>query len=246
MSKEQISRRHHYLPEFLLKGFAGNDGKLFVYDKHTGRFWKNTAVPKQVFYRYNQNTFTIGDEETDFVETLYTKFDNDFAPVYDRILQMPGPVELNIDDTVSVLLFVAVSFYRVPANDETVANYVKSKSPQSLGFRLYNHITNEDIGPEWYKILLQEPSFVESYRISKVLVEIMRLKRDIKLDNWTIAAPTTLKGFGLIGDNPVIMRNAFEENFIDQEMIMPLSKHHVVHHYKGNKPAKLHQSINSR
>jgi hypothetical protein len=112
MSDKQISRRHHYLPEFLLKGFASDDGRLFVYDKQDRRFWKEAAFPKQIFWRKNQNTFTICDEETDFVEQIYSKVDDDFAPIYARIANIPGPVLLTPEDAAQLIRFVTISFYR--------------------------------------------------------------------------------------------------------------------------------------
>jgi len=239
MPNDQISRRHHYLPEFILKGFACDDGRLFVYDKDTRRFWKDPAFPKQIFWRHNQNTFTIGNEETDFVEQIYSKMDNDFSPIYANLVEMPGPVTMSVEDMAQLISFVALSFYRVPVNDEVIKSYVEQNPPQKLGFKLFNPKTNEDADPEVYKIVMGQPAFIESYRISKPILELMQYRKNVKVDDWRIAAPATLKGFGLIGDNPVILKNEYRGSFVAQEMIMPLSKHHIVYHNKGKKPDTL-------
>lgn len=240
MHSEQISRNHHYIPEFILKGFTTHDGKLFVYDKKTGRFWKQSAYPKQIFFRNNQNTFTIGNEETDFVEQIYSKIDNDFSQIYANIVKMPGPITLTIEDMAHLISFVGVSFYRVPINDAMIKSYVMQNPPQKLGFKLINPKTNEDANHDFYKIFMQHPAFIESYRISKPIIELMQHRNnDVKIHNWLVAAPATLNGFGLIGDNPVILKNDYSGSFVDKEMIMPLSKHHIVYHNKGNKPDTL-------
>lgn len=44
-----ITKRHHYLPEFYIKGFLNSNGKVFVYDKHKKAFNPNEQSPKQFF-----------------------------------------------------------------------------------------------------------------------------------------------------------------------------------------------------
>lgn len=56
MSKQRISRRHHYVPKFYLAGFtpsATPDDYLWVFDKKTGKSWKskpeNVAFERDFF-----------------------------------------------------------------------------------------------------------------------------------------------------------------------------------------------------
>jgi hypothetical protein len=116
---------------------------------------------------------------------------------------------------------------------------VLNNSPQKLGFRVYEKSTNKDVNPEIYELLMREPAFIESYRVSKAILEIQAFKKQIKIDDWNVAAPATLDGFGIIGDNPVILRENFSGHFLAHNMIMPLSKHHIVYHNTGSKPLTL-------
>ncbi len=45
-----ITKRHHYIPEFFIEGFVGEDGKLAVFNKETGKLDKLRKSPKQVFF----------------------------------------------------------------------------------------------------------------------------------------------------------------------------------------------------
>lgn len=58
-----LSKRHHYLPQFYIKGFVGNDGKVAVYNKEKDKIDKIRKSPKQLFYEYNRNTFEIDEKK---------------------------------------------------------------------------------------------------------------------------------------------------------------------------------------
>ena len=44
--KEKITKKQHYIPQFYLKNFAGNDGKLWVYDRIEKKYFKSD--PKDI------------------------------------------------------------------------------------------------------------------------------------------------------------------------------------------------------
>ncbi len=46
-----LSHRHHYIPQFLINHFADEDGLLYIYDKTTGRFWKDKKSAKAIFLK---------------------------------------------------------------------------------------------------------------------------------------------------------------------------------------------------
>lgn len=240
MSQKQLSRRHHYLPRFLLKAFAMDDGRLWVYDKKAKMFWKEPASPKQIFWRPNQNTFEIGDVKTDFLEEIYSKIDDDFAPLHAGLVNRPGPISLTLEEVVHLIKFITISYYRVPLNDQFIKDYVNSRSPQELGFKLVDKSRPEEtVTSDIYEVIMNEPAFVESYRISKALLELLAYAENVSVNDWILAAPAALNGVGLIGDNPVIIRHGFTGFIVLHELIMPISKHHCVYHIIGQKPAQL-------
>ena len=240
MTQKQLSKRHHYLPRFLLKGFAMDDGRLWVYDKTTAMFWKAPASPKQIFWRQDQNTFQIGDVTSDFLEEIYSKIDDDVAPLHAALIKRSGPISLSLEEVVQLIKFIAISYYRVPLNDQFIRNYVSSNPPQKLGFRIINKSTpNNPVSADVYEAITSEPAFIESYRISKALLELLAYAENVTVDNWILAAPTKLNGVGLIGDNPVILRQEFTGFIVLHELVMPISKHHVVYHITGKKPVQL-------
>lgn len=55
----EITKRHHYIPEFFIKEFAGEDGKLAVFNKEIGKLDKLRKSPKQIFLNGIETHLTL-------------------------------------------------------------------------------------------------------------------------------------------------------------------------------------------
>ena len=66
-----ISRRHHYIPQFLIKKFADSDNMLYLYDKEKKTFAKEKRSPKSIFFEMNRNILDFGGTANDNLEKLY-------------------------------------------------------------------------------------------------------------------------------------------------------------------------------
>ena len=123
-----LSKRHHYIPEFFIKGFTGKDGKVSVYDLSEGEIKSGRKSPKQIFYEWNRNTFKIDGQPTDFVEKLYQFGENKFAPVYYKLIEKKGPVDLSAKDRFHLIYFIGSLHWRLPSNDEKVDKKIESST----------------------------------------------------------------------------------------------------------------------
>jgi Protein of unknown function (DUF4238) len=85
MSKEnEISWRHHYLPKFYIKNFFKED-KIWVFNKYKNEIEKKPSSPKAIFFETDRNILEIDGQTTDFLETLYGKFDDMLAKKFNLI-----------------------------------------------------------------------------------------------------------------------------------------------------------------
>ena len=75
----QESKRHHYVPQFLIKQFSNEDNLVFVYDKVNDRIVKTPRSTKSIFFEYHRNTIKIDGQTNDLIEQLYSSIDNDIA-----------------------------------------------------------------------------------------------------------------------------------------------------------------------
>jgi hypothetical protein len=111
----QQSHRHHYIPEFLIKNFANENGQVHVYDKHTGRIAKRQQSPKSIFFEHDRNTILSHGKKLDDLEQLYAALDSMFAADLTSVLTTRRFTPENI---VSIILLAANLKWRVPARDE--------------------------------------------------------------------------------------------------------------------------------
>ena len=63
------SKRHHYLPQFYLKGFVNNIGRYYLFDKDKEEIREST--PSNSFYQNHRNTGSVGDEKMVLLEDMY-------------------------------------------------------------------------------------------------------------------------------------------------------------------------------
>lgn len=115
------SKRHHYVPEFLIKNFGDNLDKVYVYDKTTSRIWKQNQSPKSIFFEMYRNTFSSHGKQLDDIEQLYGRLDDmiavDLISVLDTRVSTPDK-GTTPEQLVSLILLASSLKWRVPANDE--------------------------------------------------------------------------------------------------------------------------------
>src|SRR5689334_7113829 len=78
----EVSERHHYLPQFYMKGFTNDVGKLWVYDKATNSVCNEPKAPRQIFYEWKGNTIDLGNEQFDFIEKSFSETDSQVAKYF--------------------------------------------------------------------------------------------------------------------------------------------------------------------
>ena len=53
------SWRHHYLQQFLIKGFLNENDKVFVYNKELDKIQTKEQSSKSIFFEENKNTIFL-------------------------------------------------------------------------------------------------------------------------------------------------------------------------------------------
>ncbi len=113
-------RRHHYLPQFYLRNFVGQqpEGKLWVYTKAAESF--RAASPRDLAVEKDYHTVVRRDGVVDrnTMEDTVASLENIAAPVIRKILQGAA---ISFDDYQIFALFISQLFLRVPARRDVVA-----------------------------------------------------------------------------------------------------------------------------
>lgn len=69
-----LSKKHHYIPQFYLRGFTDGNGYFTVYDKQLNVFRKSR--PENEFYEKFRNTTNLGGEKSVIVENMYSNLES--------------------------------------------------------------------------------------------------------------------------------------------------------------------------
>ncbi len=130
---EQISRRHHFNPKFLLKGFtpSGKRNDL-VWEFDGDRFTKNRGTTKSVAWETDFYAIEREGERPDAVETMMGEIESTAAPIVSAIIEeheMPRG-----RDFAHFLIFLALMYMRGPAWRDTLTSFHDQVSAQQ--FRL--------------------------------------------------------------------------------------------------------------
>lgn len=229
-----ISKRHHYIPQFFIKGFAGEDGKLAVFNKESGELDQSRKSPKQIFYEWNRNTFDINGEETDFVEKIYQFGESKFSETYKRITANQESIELLPYEILHLMYFIAEIHWRVPNQDIEFVNYIKQITPENLSLKITNKNTGENVSQELFSRIKNEPAFIETSKMVRAMENFIGVEKNETINNWKLYyAPSNNPQLNILSDNPVIIKQNDNSNILKSELIFPLSKGKTIYHTNG-------------
>lgn len=233
-----LSSRHHYIPEFFIKGFTGIDGKVTVFDVQKGEILSARKSAKQIFYEWNRNLFEVHGLDTDFVENLYSKSDNDFATLFNTIKAQKIP-QLDVLQKFKLILFVGQTYWRIPKTDENIQNFIQNSTKDDLYIKIYNRTSKKEAPDEIYDWMFNHKAFIGAYRGLKPLFDWAKGNMVEEFDFWNIYYAGNSNELHLLGDNPFILKNDNVDNIYTTELIFPLTKGKKLVHIKGTKPQSL-------
>ncbi|WP_313115082.1 DUF4238 domain-containing protein [Aequorivita sediminis] len=220
---KNLSRKHHYLPVFYLKGFAKESNKFKIYNVQDKRFIKKGKEfsPKSYFYEKDGNTINFTGSKNDFLETEhYSHFDNNIAKLFEKINSSSNGNRFNIDenDMPAINHFVSLMYWRLPHRMEELKSIIKNNNLNTLGFAIKdsNGIKDKKVEEEFKN---SEP-FLKSYKYCNSLIDSMR-GFDCRTP-YTILETTDKSPF-LCSDNPVIFEMDILPKVYEDDYLFPLS-----------------------
>jgi len=111
-TKLQKAAKHHYLPQFYLKGFTNENGQFMIYLLKEGVFKKDGKFfsPASHFFLPDDNIVTIEGVEDDFLEKNYSRVETMVAKVFEKIKAVDSNFDMTETDIPLLQYFVAELF----------------------------------------------------------------------------------------------------------------------------------------
>jgi len=205
------SKRHHYIPTFLIKGFTNSSGKVYVYDKVKDSIEPRQRAPRMVFYDWNRNSVELlsGLWTSALEELVYSNIDIRTSSII-RYFQNEeiSKIDFTEERTGIFLFFIISLFWRIPATDLLSADLLRRSEIISSTIDP-EILRNDPLVQKYYRARLFKTvtdSMMNSGRKGQVSVNIHSFDQDIFVlgDNPILfkAAPTTMAE---IGQNDFLM-----------------------------------------
>ena len=214
---ESESWRHHYIQQFLIKGFLNEKEKVFVFDKEIDKIKSKEQSTKSIFFEENKNTifFENGNSTSIIEDLLYLKKDDLYGKLVIELQNSKLPSEnllssKNIADFASYIIDL---YWRIPYSDEIskkiIDNVIKKNS---------------------YEID-EKDSFYKQYRSFLYQFTLKNLDKLKNKKNGFVTKIFEIKNdFLILGDNPIVYEREPEsfDDLFDLDYCIAISSNRIV------------------
>jgi hypothetical protein len=218
-----LSRRHHYIPQFFIRGFTNFQGFIYKYDKTNDRISKKALSPESVFFEKDRNSFSKDGVPISVIEDrFYSILDDEFArklqPVLtDNITDLVDKADINAFLTA----FLINLFWRNPVADYAFERlFQESKitfTDSKVGQKTENTKREQELknAPFYFKM---KKAAMFSTAIHKIIEEN---RRDGMFHQFWHFEPDTF----LLGDYPILFRHvpSTYSDLMHMDYFFPLS-----------------------
>jgi hypothetical protein len=225
-------QKHHYIPEFYLKQWAGHDGRLIEFCRRH----RNLVVPRPTFpggTGYVRGLYTIEDAPPHIADV----FEDRFMSVADGIAAESLRVMLNDhlvptgDQKIGWTRFMMSLLYRTPEGVARslamVKKYYEEKHLQDVR-KVYTELKrpeDPETPEEYVAIIGARATSRTTIQHLMDIIESERVREKIMNMQWHLGRIAGLKHQLLTSDRPLVMTNGIA--LADSHIVMPLSPEHI-------------------
>ncbi len=211
------SWRHHYLQQFLIKGFLNKNDKIFVYNKELDKILTKEQSTKSIFFEENKNTifFENGNSTSVIEDLLYMKKDDKFGKLIIELQNTDLPNEnlLNDQNISDFASFIIDLFWRIPHTD-IIAKEIIDEALSKKGIE----ISERDSFYKQYRSMLYQLTLNNPEKLKNKKVGFFTKIFDIK------------NNILILGDNPIVYEKEPEsyDDLFDLDYCVAISSNRMV------------------
>ncbi len=227
--------KHHYLPQFYLKGFTNEQGQFMIWSVKESRFkagGKHFSSASHFFLPDDNTTITNGVRD-DYLEDIYSGMESRYARILEKIRAVDQGFGLDQQEVVLLNYFPGELFWRVPSQRKLINTATDLHQLNQLGVAVIDKKTMRQINPDKFaEAVKADPSYFQ--RLRNVLPATTY---------WNLVDctwPATVKTFPgtfppICGDNPVILRHPDKADPFLDDIIFPLAPNKVLFRIRNMK-----------
>ena len=204
----------HYVPNFILRNFADDNGVLWVLDKETGKCFSDKGGDKR---RYR--AFAERDYNPPHTESVLADIESSAAPVVERLIEHARcgmPPELDPASKGRLCTFLLIQSLRVPrVKNWVISEHWEYERDKELLWQIFSELRNADF-PGGLEADAADSTIENHEQLEKIFwLRMMKM-------NIFVATLGGTRGYGLIvGDEPCLMRQYLVRS--GDVVVMPLA-----------------------
>lgn len=225
-----MSSKHHYLPQFYLKGFVDSECKQLYYCKKEYKKYKSVSTAG-IYYKEGLNSIEFGDNFFDLEKEFFFEKDNKYANAFNKLKGCNYDVnEIHLQTKADIIEFVLGLYWRVPGGLDNVRKLIEHDGLFTGDLQLLNRETNHIYTDEEVPNIINDIKTKEFNLKSFMPIfydEIIRKHDWNNINNkftiFEVSQPL------IIGDIPFIpLKSENKRNKILEEFIIPIDKNHIL------------------
>lgn len=204
--KQKISKKHHYLPSYYLKGFTNHAGTFFVYDKEADNIFE--SVPDDFFFENHLNTIVLPDgTKSDFLEHAHTDLEGKSWDSIDNIRNSSFKEPVLLIDKMNLFLFLLFLHWRLPSNYIHLTSLSDQMFAKGSDFDYFDivDVHGNQASEEFLTKLKKTDMWRKS---SQLIVPFARFFNNNEwfddIGNWRFYYTENKESWHIIGDNPIV------------------------------------------
>lgn len=250
--------KHHFLPQFYQRGWAGPDGKVTEFTRPRDQLIAKRRFPSETGYKpelYSIESRTDPAARQALEKELMSSVDNGAARFIDHIRKRPGEA-MRPEDGDAWATFVVSLLHRTPYMIQKLKKALKQREPQVLAdvAPRYDELRSVD-DPESFEefVAIADPSRLpEAFgKLLDTLVNSDRTRRALRSMEWAIAtlgaAPFSL----MTSDSPLVTSDgiAYRTSFLilpigPKEIFIGGHRRDVIESFTTQRPRNLALALN--
>ena len=196
-NKQQRTKNQHYVPQFLLRRFGDENGRINVFDKHTQKAFVSST--RNVASENGFYDLKVGDIQIS-LESLMCEVENSALGLLNGIVEAETISHLSPDDRFKIAFFMAFQMLRTRASLEALFQ-------MEAGLRRTG--PSKGITPETMPGL-----FMNDEQIKQMSLMNLKMAQDIAPEflnkDWMLYRDRGCRF--LVSDNPVVRKNHYPED----------------------------------
>ena len=228
----KLSKRHHYIPQYYLRGFTNSDKKFYLYEVQKDKIDKNPHSTNSVFFEKNRNTIRYKGMVSDVIEQEYARLDTTFSHLFKEIENGVAEDELFAPNIlIAIKQFFALFLCRLPIIDRDIGFILDkldfSKTRNIITVNGVNSLSQE----KTKKMLAEDKDFRYFFRCFILPILIFDY---MSKDNgrWYLFQMKDARQKHLCCDIPILIKNddLLKLLSFDTDFIFPISKSKLLVH----------------